>query len=293
MLLKSAILAKCYHAVVPHLKHSVYNIENTLTNVESKDVRLFYYYGGIIFLSQKEFRNAVEFFRNVISSPALVTSVIMIEAYKKYVLASLIINSTTTQVPRYASNGLIRHVRSLCSPYEEFATSYRTNSLEDLSKCLENHSEEFVKDGNFGLAKQVLESLARENIARLTKTYLTLSIEDIATQAGLLDGHLIERVLSMIQKGQVFAKINELDGMISFHESTEKYNSTTTLQYLDKQIHETIGLYEQLTTIDNEIAFSNEYIHKILRSDRGGSRSWSGMDEDDYNSSLAMSMSGM
>lgn len=36
------------------------------------------------------------------------------------------------------------------------------------------------QDNNLGLAKQVIASLYKRNIQRLTQTYLTLSLQDIA-----------------------------------------------------------------------------------------------------------------
>jgi hypothetical protein len=41
----------------------------------------------------------------------------------------------------------------------------------------------FWQDNNFGLVKQVLASMYKQNIQRLTQTYLTLSLGDIATSA--------------------------------------------------------------------------------------------------------------
>lgn len=37
-----------------------------------------------------------------------------------------------------------------------------------------------LQDNNLGLAKQVIASLYKRNIQRLTQTYLTLSLQDIA-----------------------------------------------------------------------------------------------------------------
>jgi COP9 signalosome complex subunit 3 len=42
-----------------------------------------------------------------------------------------------------------------------------------------------LQDGNLGLAKLVVASLTTRNIQRLTTTYLTLSLADIASRVGL------------------------------------------------------------------------------------------------------------
>jgi len=42
-----------------------------------------------------------------------------------------------------------------------------------------------LQEKNFGMVKQALAALNRNNIQRLTKTYVTLSLSDLAAQAGL------------------------------------------------------------------------------------------------------------
>lgn len=109
----------------------------------------------------------------------------MVEAYKKYILASLIAYGQVDSSPRHTTTAVLRHIKQLCTPYEELATAYSTHSTNDVHKCAEVNHEVFTKDGNFGFVKQVVASLYRRNIQRLTKTYLTLSLEDIATTVNL------------------------------------------------------------------------------------------------------------
>lgn len=43
----------------------------------------------------------------------------------------------------------------------------------------------FIRDQNLGLVKQVSSVLYKKNIQRLTKTFLTLSLTDVASRVGL------------------------------------------------------------------------------------------------------------
>jgi len=118
----------------------------------------------------------------------------------------------------------------MCQPYEDFATSFSTRSVIDLHKVGENNAEVFIKDGNMGLVKQAIQALTRQNIQRLTKTYLTLSLANISEQVNLSNAAETERkVFKMIQDNQVYATINQKDGMVEFHESPEQYNNNKTL----------------------------------------------------------------
>jgi len=89
----------------------------------------------------------------------------------------------------------------------------------------------YVSDTNLGLVKQCVESLYKRNIQRLTQTYLTLSLEDIATSASLPSARDAElRILRMIGCGEIHATINQKDGMVRFLEDSEQYNSGAMLQ---------------------------------------------------------------
>jgi len=292
LFVQSCITAKCYKAAIPVLERFVFKIDPDLTGIESVDTRLYFYYGGICFVGMKKFAKALEFFEAVISAPALVISSIMIEAYKKYVLVSLCHKGEVGNLPRYTNSSLVRLFKQLCPGYEEFVNSFSTRSVEDLHKVAENHGEHFIKDGNMGLVKQVIQALYRQNIQRLTKTYITLSLQNITEQVNLPNADETERrVFRMIQNGEVFARINQKDGMVEFFENPEKYNNNKTLDYLDRQIHESIGLTRVITKIDEEIALDSKYIQKILQAERGPSR-WPGGEGNEDEMGMAVEKPG-
>jgi COP9 signalosome complex subunit 3 len=88
-----------------------------------------------------------------------------------------------------------------------------------------------------GLAKQVLASMTKKNIQRLTKTFITLSLTDVASRvqlSGPIDAECL--ILNMIEDGEIFATINQKDGMVVFKEDPENYNSPKMLQRLRKEV---------------------------------------------------------
>lgn len=77
--------------------------------------------------------------------------------------------------------------------------------------------------------KQCLSSVYK-NIQRLTKTFLTLSLEDMASQVQLSGSREAEKyVIHMLEDAEIFASTNQKDGMISFHDNPEKYNNPAML----------------------------------------------------------------
>lgn len=67
------------------------------TNHDAKYFLLYYYYGGMIYTAIKNYERALYFFEVCISTPAMAMSYIMLEAYKKFILVSLILHGKVTQ----------------------------------------------------------------------------------------------------------------------------------------------------------------------------------------------------
>lgn len=287
MLAQISILSKSYNYAVAAFDSAPFHIDADATAVDARDVRLFFYYGGICYLGMKRWTDAVEWFKAVIAAPAIVPSAIQVEAYRKYVLASLLASGSVESAPRYTNPQLLRHLKQLSQPYDELATAYGTHSTDDVHKCAEVNHDTFRKDANFGLVKQVIKSLYRRNIQRLTKTYLTLSLEDIAKQVKLPNTADAERlILQCIEKGEIFATISQKDGNVSFQENPEQYNSTQTLQLLDSNLKRTLELLSVLQSTEENVSLSSKYLEKIVSADRGsGAGRWpgAGADMDDMD----------
>ncbi|KAF9678674.1 hypothetical protein SADUNF_Sadunf07G0059600 [Salix dunnii] len=108
-----------------------------------------------------------------------------------------------------------------------------------LGACVDFHVHSFVAtpmssidaiaDNNLGLVKQVVSSMYKRNIQILTRTYLTLSLQDIANTVQLnspkeAEMHVLQMVVSyaiipdakhttVIQDGEIYATVNQKDGM--------------------------------------------------------------------------------
>jgi len=261
----AALKARCYKYAQPILDHFVFEIDPDRTAVESEHTRLYFYYGGMIYLGLKEYSKAHEFFELVVSAPALVGSAIMVAAYKKYILTSLILKGEAPSPPKYTNTSLLRMFKQLCVPYEEFATSFGTRSVEDLTKVLNNHGPKFDEDQNLGLARQAYQALFEQNIKRLTKTYITLSLSDIAAKVHLQDGAEAERrVLKMIEEGKVFAAISQQDGMVLFKDAPDTYD----VRSLQSQIQGSIQLSKAVEGTDEALSMSQRYLQKLLQAER-------------------------
>ncbi|XP_022922816.1 COP9 signalosome complex subunit 3 isoform X2 [Cucurbita moschata] len=233
------LLAKCYKTGRSILDNDILEVD------QPRDLFLYCYYGGMICIGLKLFPKALELLHNAVSSPMSSMNAIAVEAYKKYILLSLIYNG---------------------QPYIELANSYSTGNVDELDTVFQTNREKFENDNNLGLVKQAVSSLYKRNIQRLTQTYLTLSLQDIANSVKLNSPKEAEmHVLRMIQDGEIFATINQKDGMVSFLEDSEQYKSCKMVEHIDSSIQRMMKLAKKLTAMDESISYDPLYLAKAGR----------------------------
>jgi COP9 signalosome complex subunit 3 len=268
--LQVCLHSKCYNAAREILDTEVFEVNPEATTITSKDVLLFYYYGGMAYTGLKQFKKALNFFRLAVSMPAQMLSAIMVEAYKKYVLLSLLVHGKLLSLPRYTSNVVVRYQKNNFPQYQEFANAFAAHNTDDLHKIAQTHIDIFNKDKNFGLVKQCIQSLYIKNIQRQTQTYLTFSFQDMAAAVKL--GSPVEaekHLLRMIEKGEIFASINQKDGMVSFQESVEQYDTKGISNQINDHVQKVIQLGRKIRSIDETIGSSAHYIQKTSVHERG------------------------
>ncbi|XP_054565153.1 COP9 signalosome complex subunit 3 isoform X2 [Eptesicus fuscus] len=293
------LLAKCFKPALPYLDVDMMDICKENGAYDAKHFLCYYYYGGMIYTGLKNFERALYFYEQAITTPAMAVSHIMLESYKKYILVSLILLGKVQQLPKYTSQIVGRFIKPLSNAYHELAQVYSTNNPSELRNLVNKHSETFTRDNNMGLVKQCLSSLYKKNIQRLTKTFLTLSLQDMASRVQLSGPQEAEKyVLHMhslphchhpevvpvlqqsphghiltaqspgltIEDGEIFASINQKDGMVSFHDNPEKYNNPAMLHNIDQEMLKCIELDERLKAMDQEITVNPQFVQKSMGS---------------------------
>jgi hypothetical protein len=109
---------------------------------------------------------------------------------------------------RLASPLLLRYIETLTGPYADLSKAYRKcvsggggasggsagaggagSAHVEFAHLVEAHAESFQADKNLGLVKQILSALQKKQITRLTQTYITCSIEDVAAHMAVAAPH--------------------------------------------------------------------------------------------------------
>lgn len=257
------LLAKCFKPALEFLNTDITNISREGGQFDAKYFLLYYYYGGMIYAALKNYDRALYFFEVAITTPAMAVSHVMLEAYKKYILVSLILHGKVQNIPKYTSQVVGRFIKPLSQAYHDLASSYSTNNSDDLKATITKYQESYTRDSNAGLVKQVLASLYKKNIQRLTKTFLTLSLSDVASRVQLKGPAEAEKyILNMIEDGDIFATINQKDGMVIFHDDPEKYNSPTMLRRLEEEMAVCTDLDRKMQAMEEEIMVNPVFVKK-------------------------------
>ncbi|KAJ7970690.1 COP9 signalosome complex subunit 3 [Quillaja saponaria] len=255
------LLAKCYKTGLSILEDDVFEFN------QPRDLFLYCYYGGMICIGQKRFKKALDLLHNVVTAPMSTINAIAVEAYKKYILVSLIQHGQlSASLPKYTSSVAQRNMKGLCQPYIELANCYSTGKIAELENYVQANREKFENNNNLGLVKQVVLSMSKRNIQRLTQTYLTLSLQDIASIVHLNSPKEAEmHVLQMIQDGEIYAAINQKDGMVRFLEDPEQYKNCEMIEHIDSSIQRIMALSRKLTVMDEQISCDQLYLSKAGR----------------------------
>ncbi|TYJ17253.1 hypothetical protein E1A91_A09G039800v1 [Gossypium mustelinum] len=241
------LLSRCYKAGLSILEEDVFEVD------QPRDLFLFCYYGGMISIGQKWFQKALELLHNVVTAPMSTVNAIAVEAFKKYILVSLIHHGQ-------------RNLKNLCQPYIELANSYSNGKIADIETYVEANKDKFESDNNLGLVKQAVSSMYKRNIQRLTQTYLTLSLQDIANRVQLNSPKEAEmHVLQMIKDGEIYATINQKDGMVRFLEDPEQYKTCEMIEHIDSSIQRLMTLSKKLNGVDELMSCDPLYLLKAGR----------------------------
>jgi len=206
-------LSKVVHVGSPKLSH-----------LTALDFLRFHFYAGLVCCGLKKWARALENLKACVTCPAHAASSVAVEAYKKLVLVSLVHLGCKPSLPPYTSASVSRHLKSAAKPYDLLAAKFEDDDQAGLEAEMAKEVDLLTKDKNTGLAKQVVVALKHRRLQRLTKCFITLSLDDIAATVGLQGGALEAKaeLVGMVSKGAIKASIDEATGMVRFRDESDE-----------------------------------------------------------------------
>ncbi|KAI9274806.1 hypothetical protein BDA99DRAFT_498636 [Phascolomyces articulosus] len=271
-LAKASLLAKMYRQPLEILDHDIENVDPAGFDISIKSFLLYHYYSAMIYIGNKNFERAIEFLVLTISAPAQVISAIQVEAYKKYILVSLIHLGRVPPLPRYTSVVLEKYFKNKHPEYSELVDSFQ-KGLPQLRASIEAHREPLTEDSHIGLAKQCIEALRREIIKRLGDVYVTLTMGEMAQLVSekekqtVNEDDLERMLLAMIEHDQLFASIscilNESGQSIKMVHFADEETTGISLNF-EQRIMEATQLRKKVSIMDKSEGLSKDFQTKYM-----------------------------
>uniref|UniRef100_A0A8P4FV70 COP9 signalosome subunit 3 n=1 Tax=Dicentrarchus labrax TaxID=13489 RepID=A0A8P4FV70_DICLA len=232
------LLAKCFKPALPFLELDMMDICKENGAYDAKHFLCYYYYGGMIYTGLKNFERALYFYEQAITTPAMAVSHIMLEAYKKYILVSLILHGKVQPLPKYTSQIVGRFIKVRINHV------YGMNCITALL---------FRYSCNIYICRHLPDF---QLILLLSSTRNIL----------FHFHHALPHASVQIEDGEIYASINQKDGMVCFHDNPEKYNNPAMLHKIDQEMLKCIELDEKLKSMDQEITVNPQFVQKSMGS---------------------------
>ncbi|KAH2558970.1 hypothetical protein KXV70_002956 [Aspergillus fumigatus] len=151
------------------------------TQVTYKDHLQYFLYGAMIYMALKDWESALHLLCIVISCPVANTvSKVMVEAYKKWLLVSLLAKGKVMPTPELINPHVMKVYRSLALPYVSLADAFEHDDPERLGAEVDVGREIWLADNNMGLVLQVVHEHRKSVVVKLGSTFSAVAITDIA-----------------------------------------------------------------------------------------------------------------
>ncbi|KAI9818306.1 MAG: hypothetical protein M1832_004424 [Thelocarpon impressellum] len=237
--------------------------------------------GAMIYIGLKKWERALELLSFVIATPtANTTSTIMVEAYKKWVLVSLLHAGEMTPLPGPTNVHVAKSLHALARAYDNIAEVFGSGNAWKLGSELEAGRELWKKDNNLGLVGQIPKALVESTILNLENTYSTLSLGQVASRLGSTDTTPdgVERtILHLISTGRLAGTLSHprepsptSGPLLTFSPTSSKDASEAArLRETEAQIERTLALSAHIRQVDRKLGLSRDVLAWTARARKG------------------------
>ncbi|KAL1866925.1 hypothetical protein Plec18167_008857 [Paecilomyces lecythidis] len=245
-----------------------------------RDYLQYFLYSSMIYIGLKKWKRALHFLNLVVSAPSVGTvSMIMVEAYKKWVIVSLLEKGSAASLPSITAPHVTKTYRALARPYDALADAFKSGDLNRLKGEIDIGQSVWHMDNNTGLVLQLVPALRKFSILKLGNTFAALTIGDVARRTSPEPSDIKETetfVASLIMSGALNATLlhsrNSSDPtMLRFNVDTRNSNTLSEAKISEQLNREQERLKDLLTKIDeteSRLELSREYTDNLRRNQR-------------------------
>jgi COP9 signalosome complex subunit 3 len=197
------------HAPTTTLVTNASGISSKLTH---RDHLQYFLYSAMIYMALKKWDEASHCLNAVIASPTSnAVSKIMVEAYKKWILANLLGYGKIPPTSKMIAPHVMRVYQSVARPYISVAEAFEKGDLQKMIIEIDLGQTIWQADKNTGLVSQLFEAYDKFVIVKLGKTFSALTMADVRqrTSSTAQSPHKIEEfVASLVMSAALRATLS-------------------------------------------------------------------------------------
>ena len=249
------------------------NPEYGLTQkLSSRDYLEYHLYGAMIHMGLKQWEKAKSFLEIVILVPTVTPSLIMVEAYKKWVLVGLLMDGKVPSLPKGVNRNVMRNIQALAKPYDCLVEAFASGSLARLKGELEEGQSFWLNDCNFGLVLQVYDAFRKFSVLGLANIYAALPLTEVARRTSPEPSDLVETasyITTLIVSGDLKATLTRPpDPAVP---ATLRFSCLSSVPRVETELHRELQLHQaeleiilkHLQDSDHRLEISKEYVDKL------------------------------
>ncbi|KAL3473658.1 signalosome subunit 3 [Aspergillus californicus] len=255
------------------------------TKLTYRDHLQFFLYSGMIYMALKKWDQASHCLSAVMSSPTVSSvSKIMVEAYKKWILANLLGCGKLPPTSKIIAPHVTRVYQSLARPYLSLAEAFEKGDLQKMSAEIQLGQSIWRADKNTGLVFQIFEAHGKCTIIKLGRTFSALTMADVLQRSSSCardQPEYEEFVASLVMSDRLSATLSHLPGT----QSTTMLRFSPSAQcqaFREEQIRIRLmrgssalnTIAQGIAQTDHSLELSHENLHFV-----GKTQKWNGNPE--------------
>lgn len=242
---------------------------------------------GLMWCSKRNWAKAHAAFERVITFPTRDggTSKIMVDAYKKWVLVSLLHKGKLDSPPSYTSSAALKAFGTLGKNYTDIVTLFDAEGPEaagELKREVESFGAVWHEDANLGLIQEVLAAYQERQILKLQHVYSKIAISDVREQTrSAQTGSMLENdadvealiqnmIISDTLKG-VIEKNDDGTAYLTFFPSSANFSEDDFSKQMTAVAVQITELEPVLKATNERLGTSKEYIKHLVKEQRRSS----------------------
>lgn len=266
-LVRQCCSSRSYQNALPLLALSIERIPSNGGLIYT-DHLLYHFYGGLCYAALKMYSRALSALSLAISVGGNSTSLIQLEAYKKYILISLIEHSKLIELPNKPRESSRRSLETLGSTYRTFSEIYSDTTV-DIDAFVATHRQEFTADGNLELVNSAISSIASHQILKVKNIYTSLSLDALAGKLKETPEQTKNILSSMVADDRIVAHIDD-DGFVQFPLVVHSVGEQVAKL---EHVYTSVGsLNTRMTNLRKTLELDPEYVANWLKLNASDSR---------------------